>query len=175
MIEPKRGQCIDCQVNSDYREKPLIAGRCQMHYRIFRASVSKERYKNRRKPKDQKKSYLQQVTGLYNWYQEGMNTREPICENCGKEINKNNQKEWHGSQAHILPKSPNSGFPSVATHPMNRLILGYYCCHGQFDSSWLNASEMPVFELAKLKFEMFKDEIGDEEKRRIPEVFLVKK
>lgn len=111
------------------------------------------------------------MTDLQEWYQRMMQLSSPICENCGMGISKFGAG-WHGSQAHILPKSK---FPSVATCHLNHMVLGMYnCgCHGQYDSSWFNASKMPVFKIAKSRFLLFEHIITSmEERRRIPEIFF---
>jgi hypothetical protein len=53
----------------------------------------------------------------------------PKCWECNTFIPK---AYYRAATAHILPKNPNSGFPSVAAHPMNYLVLGAGCgCHNK--------------------------------------------
>jgi len=53
--------------------------------------------------------------------------QHPYCWECKAWIA---PEFYRHASAHIFPKSENSGFPSVATHPMNYLILGSSCgCH----------------------------------------------
>lgn len=168
-IKYKIGLCIDCDNGVNV---PLIAGRCQYHYKIHRHKINEE------KRKSEPKKILETVYGidkdsgsLVLWFSDKMQSSEPICENCGSEINKFNTTWWHGSQAHILPKNK---FKSIRCHPHNHMVLSMYncSCHGQYDSSWENASKMPVFELAKKRFLLFKDCISKDELRFIPDIFL---
>lgn len=171
-IRRKFGICIDC---TDGKSKYLTAGRCDFHYWSHRQKVNSEKKKHILTATDA----LEKTFGmskpqseLYLWFSEKMKISEPICENCGCKINKYNHEEWHGSQAHILPKSI---FNSVKTHPLNHLVLCRYgnFCHGQYDSSWDNASKMPVFKIAKERFYQFQHLIVlPEERRRIPDIFF---
>lgn len=57
------------------------------------------------------------------------------CEECKTPFDNYSEDELRGLIAHILPKSRNSGFPDVATHPLNRMFLGTKCgCHGHYDN-----------------------------------------
>jgi hypothetical protein len=90
--------------------------------------------------------------------------QNPFCENCGGRININYLP--HHNVAHILPKQR---FKSVATHDSNKMFLcagkdGLKSCHEQFDSGYSTMMEMPVFEIAKKRFEIFKDEITEKGK-----------
>lgn len=174
-IKKKIGICIDCKENGTMIQHPLIAGRCHYHYNIYRAKV------NASKVSTKPKHILETAFGISSpqtelviWYADKMKFSSPFCENCGSLINKYDPKSWHGCQAHILPKTKEGGFPSIATHEHNHMVLCMYgnSCHGQYDSSWLNASRMPVFKIAKKRFLLFKDDIAPEEMRRIPEYFL---
>jgi len=77
----------------------------------------------------------------------------PTCENCGTNIayqlGSENAWIWKSSHAHIFPKKT---FKSIMTHEDNHLLL-CRICHGQFDSSWQNASKMKVWEIAKIRAE----------------------
>jgi hypothetical protein len=104
------------------------------------------------------------------WFSLKMNTCEKICENCGASLLNYNEWEWRGSQHHIIEKSKINGCPSVATNPYNHGVLGYWCCHSQWHTSWSNAVKMPFFKIAKERFELFKKDIV--EVGKIPECFL---
>lgn len=170
-IPVKMGECIDC---NDGIDRYLIAGRCQSHYKRHRAKVNQEKKKRRLSPTDA----LEKTFGmgkpqseLFMWFAEKMKTSDPVCENCGCKINRYNQEEWHGSQAHLLPKAH---FDSVKTNPLNHLVLCRYgnFCHAKYDGSWDAASKMPVFPIAKARFKQFEHLIAQEERRRVPECFL---
>lgn len=87
------------------------------------------------------------------------------CQNCNKPIRHQllSKDVWvrRGSIAHIIPKRPVGGFPSVATHLHNFLILCLSCHSDQYDSSWDKAVKMPVFQIAKTKFKLFKSAIKE--------------
>ncbi len=73
--------------------------------------------------------------------------------------------------AHILPKKKGM-FPSIATHPLNYMILGGACgCHNKWDSSWDNAVKMQVFPIAKTRYQQFAGAIAPAELERIPIIF----
>jgi hypothetical protein len=121
------------------------------------------------------------ITDQEQWFEDRMKESLPVCMNCGMEANWLLQPEykkiWRACQAHILPKRK-TGFPSVATHPLNHMVLfpvwgGHLCgCHDEFDSSWFNATTMKVWEIAANRFKEFEPAIAANEKRRIPEQFL---
>lgn len=58
------------------------------------------------------------------------------CFICGGKTEKDNEKNYKCSIAHLFPKSK---FPSIATHPINRIELCYYgkSCHTNFDNRLL--------------------------------------
>lgn len=115
------------------------------------------------------------------WFEDRMRDNLPICMNCGMQaawlLQPEYKKIWRACQAHILPKRE-SQFPSVATHPMNHLVLfpvwgGHLCgCHDFFDSGWYNATTMDVWPKAVERFNLFKNDISINEKRKIPDQFL---
>ena len=96
-----------------------------------------------------------------------MNANRKVCDNCGKSLEHYNDWAWRSSQNHIVDKSPLNGCPSVATHPLNCNVLGMWCCHGQWGTSFLNQSKMPCFEVAKEKFQLFKDDIAPNELKKV--------
>lgn len=105
------------------------------------------------------------------WYLMQMNSNERVCDNCGLSLAHYNDWAWRGSQHHIIDKSPTNGCPSIACHPLNNLVLGYYCCHGQWHTSYMNSAKMPVFEKAKEKFLLFKSAIIESELKKLPTCF----
>lgn len=59
-----------------------------------------------------------------------------LCENCKQELRAYDLSKKRFVTAHILPKAT---FPSVATHPLNRMFLGVSLfsecsCHGSWDN-----------------------------------------
>ncbi len=95
----------------------------------------------------------------------------PHCWNCGEFIPDMTTKDgklvptdrfYRAASAHIFPKSL---FQSVATHPLNFLILGAGCgCHHEFDSSIDKACEMKVWPTSVLRFIKFEENITETHK-----------
>lgn len=109
-------------------------------------------------------------TDLEKWYEKIMQKEDAVCWETGNKINKSDKVAWHGSIAHVLGKKT---FPSVAIHPLNYLILEMYGgAHGQYDSSWENASKMKVWKIAVERFLRIEPDIAWEERKNIPDVFL---
>lgn len=88
---------------------------------------------------------------------------DPKCWNCGEYISKS---DYRNSSAHILFKKI---FPSVATHPLNFLVLGCRCgCHEKSHTIEF-FKKMPVWKLAVLRFTAFEKDIV--EKHKILDLF----
>ena len=92
------------------------------------------------------------------------------CENCGVDVRGDlkSKEIWirRGCISHILPKS---NFASVATN-VNNYMVQCLNCHSQWGTSWLNASKMPCFSIAKKKYQLFKNLIT-ESKTKIEKYF----
>lgn len=166
-IQQKIGICKDC---SDGNIKPLIAGRCQYHYKLYRRMVliGKRKFSSLKNEPNNLIS-KEQNEGYKNWYLEQRKELKGTCLNCGKKSHKDNEKLWVHSIAHILPKSL---FKSISKNNFNWIEL-CITCHTAYDRTWDEASKMPIFKLAKEKYNLFKEQIAEEEKRRIPNQFLI--
>jgi hypothetical protein len=153
-------------------------------YRIPKKSAKKLKQEAEEKELLKAAKEMGKGTGISDqeqWFEDRMKESLPVCMNCGMEANWLLQPEykkiWRACQAHILPKRK-AGFPSVATHPMNHLVLfpvwgGHLCgCHNEYDSSWYNATTMKVWGIAKHRFNEFENSISKNERGRIPEQFL---
>lgn len=114
----------------------------------------------------------QENSELKNWFKFHMINSKMECENCGADLSHYNDNDWKGSQHHIIEKSGVNGCPSVSTELLNHGVLGKWCCHSQWHSSYSNAQKMPFFEIAKKRFELFKDKISPDEWKKIPKYFL---
>lgn len=174
-ISEKYGLCVDC---NDGIEKPIISNRCKsFHYKSYRASLmlakQKEKNKLRSLIQSPKNIAILEEKGIVKdsdlelWYRMQMKSNERICDNCGKSLAHYNDWSWRSSQNHIVDKSHLNGCPSVATNPLNHNVLGMWCCHSQWGTSFLNQSKMPCFEAAKSKFQLFKHLIPQEQLRKI--------
>lgn len=147
----------------------VIAGRCASHYRIFRHLECQNRKKERDKVKKAINPDQEDNQRLHYWYSDRMQECTGKCENCGEPIWVSDR---HSSIAHVLPKRKNHGFPSVATHPLNKLELGPRCgCHNKYDVSWWSAKKMKIFPKAtEIALQLY-PLLTREEQARFPEVF----
>lgn len=107
---------------------------------------------------------------LNSWFLFHMKFSKRVCENCDADLSRYNESDWRGSQHHIIEKSKINGCPSVATDIRNHGVLGKWCCHSQWHTSYENAKKMPFFKIAKARFKQFEEDIL--ERRKIPQVFL---
>ena len=130
----------------------------------FIPKISKKKQKRDKEERDARNG---EDTELQKWYKRIIASEEMTCWNCNADLGRLSRDEMFSCVAHVLPKSI---FPSVATHHHNYMILGRYCnCHGQYDSSWENASKMPIFKEAIDRFIIMEPEIL--ERSKIPDVF----
>ena len=124
------------------------------------------------KLKEEKAANKGQETALQKWYFEIMRTESPVCWESGEKF-KTDRKTFIGCIAHVLPKSL---FPSIATHPLNYMILlkwmpkrgAPYAPHSQYDSSWSAAEKMKVWPVAVDRFRQMYRDIAPEERKNIP-------
>lgn len=90
------------------------------------------------------------------------------CENCGERLLNTGSFTRRSQTCHILPKTASGGFPSVATHPANKVFMCcFHGCHGHGD--WDNQDaekrkKMPVYEKALERFRKFENELTESEK-----------
>lgn len=172
----KYGICVDC---SDGIEKPLIAGRCKAyHYSIYRKKLILEKQKEKQKVRSLINSKPNKELLVKNdkivdenlelWFRLQMNSNEKICDNCKMSLNHYQEKDWRGSQHHVLEKSI---FKSVMSNPINHLVLCRWKCHVLWHSSMLVASKMPCFEKAKEIVTLLYPLLTDREKGRISEYY----
>lgn len=93
--------------------------------------------------------------------------KKPICQECGAKIS---SFYFRASTAHILAKRKEYGFPSVATHPLNRLFLGSECgCHEK-SHTWSTFSKMKVWPLAVIAFKEIYPSIAQSELKNLPDI-----
>lgn len=184
-IQKKYSECLDCKNGI---EVPIIAGRCQMHYKIHRAKIQLERQKERRKIRslktlpanrsmvDKNKGESKDELALY--FAKRMSEVPAICDNCGAEAEWIKQpkyyKLWKAAQAHLLEKRH---FKSIQTHPLNFLTLfagfsGVCDCHDDYDHDWERASKMNVWEKVIKRFKILYPLIAPEERKFIPQALL---
>jgi hypothetical protein len=90
------------------------------------------------------------------------------CENCGEKLLNTGSFTRRSQTCHILPKTASGGFPSVATHPSNKVFM---CCfsgcygHGNWDNQDANKRKsMSVYDLAIERFRKFEHLLTEQEK-----------
>ncbi len=106
--------------------------------------------------------------GLSVWFADQLLIAPQYCENCKKPINAAAYSNPRTIIAHIVPKSEKSGFPSVATHPLNRWF-GCGDCHTNYDKKGADYQEtMRVAEICRDRFRSFMNEITNREAKRLP-------
>lgn len=138
--------------------------------RLQRASTAKVKpspkalVKAKPKEKDNKQN-------LEQWFLDGDKQATGKCRHCGGRTCKGDPLFYKHSQAHILPKRL---FPSVATHPLNRVELCFWenNCHGNFDNGTLDLMDMNCFDEIIEKFIAIYTEIAPAERKYIPDVLL---
>lgn len=136
-----------------------------------RYSIPKVSAKRAAKNAAEKNDRNGEDTELQKWYAKIMQQETGKCWESGEKINKQDKIAWHGSIAHVLPKYL---FPSTATHPQNYMILSMYGggAHGQYDSSWENASKMKVWPYACKIFNILYPLLTREEKAKLPDIVI---
>lgn len=154
----KVGKCIDCA--PDAPAKPLIAKRCEFHYKIHRNKVNAGKKHN-----VEKKAFKKDL----NVYFASQILQIPAtCENCGCDIRWQREKHPRALVAHILPKRKQGGFPAVATHPKNRVFL-CITCHTDFDNKGAEYAEnMRCLPIMRQRFEEFKNCLTAHDLERVP-------
>lgn len=108
---------------------------------------------------------------LERWFQDRRKEMVGYCEHCGCVSEKNSDKYYKYSIAHLLPKN---NFKSIATHPDNWIELCYHysSCHTNFDTHFIDIIDLNCFELVIKKFARMYPSIALEERRRIPPILI---
>lgn len=108
---------------------------------------------------------------LTEWFQEGDRMSTGKCRHCGGKSCKGDPLYYKHSQAHILPKRL---FPSIATHPDNRIELCFWSnnCHANYDNGMLDIIDMHCFDEIIEKFVRMYPTIDKKERRHIPDALL---
>ena len=162
-IKAKIGRCIDCP--PDAPEKPLTKKRCQFHYwkNNAKENAEKKKSKGKEKVKTAKEMNLFFASELPNIPER--------CENCNASLKWQKMNNYKSIIAHILPKRKVGGFPSVATHPKNRVFLCLEC-HGNFDNKGAEyATKMNCFDVICERFMEFESLLSEADKQRLPFYF----
>lgn len=113
----------------------------------------------------------EQESDIWLWFKRQRKYMKGVCEHCGGKTERDNDKTFHFSIAHLLEKSK---FKSVATHPENWIELCYYgnSCHTNFDNKMINLIDLNCFDSVIDKFVKIYPHIAADEKRRIPPILI---
>jgi len=154
-------------------DKKTNIGYCQYHWKTHRTDLDKRSIIQKAQEKANKKNGVVvevDETELQKWYRKIMNSEKAVCWETGEPISKQDEMGWHGSIAHCLPKSD---YPSVATHPMNYMILKMWGgTHGQYDSCWEKAAKMRIWPYACKVFNILYPLLTREEKAKLPDIIV---
>lgn len=157
-IQPKKGQCIDCESGLD---KYLTADRCQFHYWKHRKTIKDAEAKRKGINIDKQA----QKKALDLWYAAQISKMPARCENCPEPLIMFAPWAARAYIAHIVEKR---NFKSVMTHPLNRVYLCIQC-HSNYDNwSEVKVQQMPVIKTCMERFVQFVGDIAGEEMRFLP-------
>ena len=160
MFDKKKGVCVDCNCERLIYSKK----RCQDCYWKNNAKENEAKKKKNGKTAEKKKTakemnlfFASQIPDIPNF-----------CECCGDSLKWQKQNRFKSIIAHILPKRKVGGFPTVATHPKNRLFL-CSSCHSDFDNKGAEfATSMNCFDEMCERFLEFEHLLSEADKQRLP-------
>ena len=168
----KRNKLYDCQIPGCDRKVQIRSKiKSGEHKGKYACGICKQSADGRKIKQRTEKTVLkrkEERKGLPEFFETAIGElrERPVCENCGAKI-----KFWiHpvNNIAHILSKRR---YKSVMTEPLNYIFL---CsakdeandCHEKFDNRINSRPDMPVFSLAKEKFEKFSHKCLEKGKER---------
>lgn len=162
MIKQKQGKCIDCPPDSG--DVPLIAKRCQYHYWRHRGNL--------KKGSAGKQAKEARAGELKVFFASQSLTFPEFCEESGQRLPKEPAWLKKACIAHILKKRADFGFPSVATHPSNKIFL-----HPDIHANMDNLGEsyilkMKSLPLMKERVKILLSFLTTEELNRVPDYLL---
>lgn len=105
------------------------------------------------------------------WFEEIKRKEAPICWETGDKIPISYMR---AATAHILPKKDSiGGFPSVATHPLNYVILSpLNGMHQRYDGSWEKAQGMKIWPRVVERFKKIYPYIALTERKYLPDCLI---
>lgn len=132
--------------------------------------IRKQSAKEKKRLLVEKELRIEGKTELQIWYATIMKKERGKCWETGEPIDKTDTMGWHGSIAHVLPKEH---YPSVMTHPLNYMVLKMWGgTHGQYDSSWENASKMKIWDYALKIINILYPLLTSVERRKLPDLII---
>ena len=162
-LPKKEGVCVGCNCKRFIYAKK----RCEPCYWANNRKEKAEKNKANGKT-DEKKNI---VDGLNVFFASQVPEIPECCEECGASLKWQKQNNFKSIIAHILPKRKTGGFPSVSTHPKNRMFL-CLICHGNFDNKGADfAPTLQSFDLMCERFLEFENLLSESDKQRLPFYF----
>lgn len=106
-------------------------------------------------------------SNMYSFFLSQRKNMTGYCLFCGGKTTKDDDKTFHYSLAHLLPKR---AFKSVSTHPDILIELCHFgnSCHANFDNgiiSWDDISKKPAWGVIKEKLKKILPLVSEQEKR----------
>lgn len=111
------------------------------------------------------------VAELWSWFEDRRREMKGVCLHCQGVTQKKDDKTFHFSIAHILPKSL---FESVKMHPLNWIELCYYgeSCHTNVDNHIIDLTDLHCWDTVVERFIAMYPDIAKEERKYIPDALL---
>lgn len=105
---------------------------------------------------------------LWEWFLDRRKEMTGKCLHCGDKSEKENDRYFHFSIAHILPKKL---FPSVETHPLNWIELCHFgnSCHTNLDNYFIDLTDLNCWDTVVERFVAIYPSIDKAERKNIPE------
>lgn len=112
------------------------------------------------------------------WFEDGRKSMTGVCLLCGGKTEKDNDKTYRCSEAHLFAKRKGM-FPSIALHPENRIELCFFgnSCHTNFDTHMITFEDIKyqnpeawnvIVEKTKILYPC----MTTKEKNKVPEILL---
>lgn len=111
------------------------------------------------------------VAELWSWFEDRRREMKGVCLHCQGVTQKKDDKTFHYSIAHILPKNL---FESVKMHPLNWIELCYYgeSCHTNVDNHIIDLTDLHCWDTVVERFVSMYPDIAKEERKYIPDALL---
>lgn len=154
------------------------------HQKIFgKAKEEKEVY---RIPKKGVKKLAEEAkekedgtdAAMDKWFEDGRPLMTGVCLFCGGKTEKDNDKTYRCSQAHLFAKRKPE-YPSIKLHPENRIELCFFgnACHTNFDTHMITFEDIKYQTPEAWKVIVEKTKIlypcmTEKEKNKVPEILL---
>ena len=112
------------------------------------------------------------------WFLDGRKTMTGVCLFCGGRTEKENDKTYRCSEAHLFAKRETE-YPSIKLHPENRIELCFFgnSCHTNFDQHMITFEDIKYQNPEAWKVIVEKTKIlypcmTQKEKNKVPEILI---